>query len=108
MMLAVITALVGWAGPVAAQGIEVETFRSQLLTLINEQRAAVGLPALRRDTALERAAQSHSEAMMSATAGGSIYLSHVGPDGRTLGSRITECGYLWYSAGENLAAGQKT
>ena len=36
------------------------------------------------------------------------YFSHVSQDGRTFSQRITDAGYVWSAAGENIAAGQTT
>jgi uncharacterized protein YkwD len=105
--LGVIAALSTWTR-VAAQGVDVERYREQVLALLNAERTSSGLPALRRVQALEQAAQAYSEAMMRATAGGPVFLSHLGPDGSTLGRRVGATGYVWYSLGETLAAGQKS
>jgi uncharacterized protein YkwD len=107
MGLAVIAALTAWTR-VAAQSVDVERYREQVLTLVNAERTATGLPALRRVTALEQAAQAYSETMMRATDGGPVYLAHLGPDGSTLGRRVGDTGYVWYSLGETLAAGQRS
>jgi uncharacterized protein YkwD len=107
LALAVVAGLSEWTGA-AAQGVDVNQFKDQILVLINEQRAVNGLPALQRVAALDAAAQSYSETMMRATAGGSVYLAHVGPDGSTLEDRVSDAGYDWYSLGEDLAAGQTT
>jgi uncharacterized protein YkwD len=92
----------------AAQGVDIGKFKDRLLALVNEQRAAIGAPPLKRVATLETAAQLYSETMMQATAGGPVYLAHVGPDGSTLEGRVTAAGYPWYSLGETLAAGQKS
>lgn len=104
---AVVVALSGW-NAAAAQGVDVARYKERVLALINEQRAAYGLPALRRVASLDAAAQGYSDTMMRATAGGPVYLSHTGPDGSTLDRRITAAGYVWFHIGENLAAGEKT
>lgn len=103
----VIAALSAWAR-VSAQAVEVERYQEQVLALLNAERTASGLPALRRVATLEQAAQTYSETMMHATAGGPVYLAHLGPDGSTLGRRVSATGYVWYSLGETLAAGQKS
>lgn len=107
LALSVVAALSSWT-VAAAQGIDVDQFKNQVLVLLNEQRALDGLPPLQRVGALEAAAQSYSETMMRATGGGAVYVAHVGPDGSTLASRVSATGYAWYSLGEDLAAGQTT
>src|SRR5713226_4782392 len=53
--------------------------------------------------------RSRSEAMMRATAGGPVFLSHTGPDGSTFEHRINAAGYSdWTAIGENIAAGQQS
>lgn len=107
-VLAVVLCLLGGAGGVGAQGSDVEGFKTQVFTLLNEQRAANGLPPLRRVVTLETAAQLFSDTMRRATAGGPVYLSHNSPDGTSAGDRITRAGYAWFTYGENIAAGQRT
>lgn len=105
--LAIAAALSVWTAA-AAQGLDISGFTDRVLSLLNEQRAANGLAPLQRVSALDAAAQSYSQAMMLATAGGPVYLSHVGPDGSTLARRIAAAGYEWNTLGEDLGAGQKT
>ena len=50
---------------------------------------------------IDHAAQSHSDDMA-----GNNFFSHTGSDGSTVGDRLTNAGYPWQSAGENIAAGQ--
>jgi uncharacterized protein YkwD/outer membrane protein assembly factor BamB len=104
---AVLLALVG-GHRASAQEVDLEGYKSQVFQLINAQRAANGLPALQGVGPLGTAAQSYSETMMRATAGGPVFLSHTGPDGTTFDARIRQAGYDWFTIGENLAAGQKS
>jgi uncharacterized protein YkwD len=76
---------------------------AQVLTLVNQQRAANGLPALNRDSALDSAAYQHSNDMATSNT-----FSHTGSDGSTPGQRINAAGYYWYTCGENIAAGQSS
>jgi uncharacterized protein YkwD len=73
------------------------------LCLINQQRAAYGLAALKRSSALTSAATAHSRDMVAAD-----YFSHNSPSGADPLSRIRAAGYLrpghGYSVGENIAA----
>jgi uncharacterized protein YkwD len=106
--LGVLLGLLGGTPRASAQGIDVAGFKTRVLQLLNEERAASGLPALRRVGPLESAAQSHSEAMRSATDGGPVFLSHTDPDGSSMADRVSRAGYQWFSLGENIAAGQRT
>ena len=76
--------------------------RAALLCLHNEERAARGLPALKENTRLRRAAAGHSADMVAEG-----YFSHEG-DG-TFVDRILDAGYArrndGWSLGENLAWG---
>jgi uncharacterized protein YkwD len=107
LALAMVAGLSEWTAA-AAQGVNIDQFKNQVLVLINEQRAVNGLPSLQRVGALDTAAQSYSQTMMQVSAGGSVYLAHTGPDGSTLAGRVSDAGYDWYSLGEDLAAGQTT
>jgi uncharacterized protein YkwD len=73
------------------------------LCLINQQRAAAGVPALRVVVALNSAATSHSADMVAHN-----YFDHNSPSGSTPQSRMTAVGYLRpntaWSIGENIAA----
>jgi uncharacterized protein YkwD len=74
------------------------------LCLINQQRTAAGIPALRSNTALNTAASQHSLDMVA-----SNYFDHTSPSGSTMLSRLTAVGYIkpntGWSIGENIAAG---
>ncbi len=78
-------------------------FESEVIDLVNVERAAEGLPPLSYDASLGAAARGHSEDM-----GLQNYFSHMGLDGRTACGRITDAGYTWNYCGENIAAGQPT
>jgi len=76
---------------------------SELVSLINQARAEVGLPALNVDAQLTQAAQSHSIDMAC-----SNLLSHVGSDASRWWDRIGRTGYFSThgpSVGEILAIG---
>lgn len=87
-------------------------FRAELLQQINAARAqarSCGANTLPAATALAwndrlfSAAARHSRDMAV-----NNYFSHTSQDGRTFSRRITDEGYAWSSAGENIAAGQAT
>jgi uncharacterized protein YkwD len=73
------------------------------LCLINQQRSAADLVALRSDAALNDAASQHSQDMVTKN-----YFDHVGPSGSTPQARLTAAGYVkpnhTWSIGENIAA----
>ena len=77
---------------------------SMTLCLINVQRHGHGLPALRLNARLSRAARAHSRDMVRGR-----YFSHTTPEGLSFADRIRGTGYLRASrqwlVGENLAWG---
>ncbi|WP_425576394.1 CAP domain-containing protein [Streptomyces glaucosporus] len=74
-----------------------------MLGLVNAERAKAGCRPLTLDAKLTGAAQKYAETM-----GGRGVLSHTGPGGSTMASRINEAGYSWSALAENIARGQKT
>ena len=78
------------------------TARTAVLCLVNRERAARGLVALRADARLDRAAAAHSLDMVRHR-----YFDHTSPTGSTVLSRIRATGYLAHArawaAGENIA-----
>jgi uncharacterized protein YkwD len=78
-------------------------FESEVIDLVNVERAAQGLHPLNLDPNLATAARDHSEDM-----GLQDYFSHTSLDGRTAPERITAAGYFYNTYGENIAAGQPT
>lgn len=87
-------------------------FRNSLLQQINAARAsarscggaaAPAVAALAWNDRLFSAAARHSRDMAV-----NNYFSHTGLDGRSSSQRITDEGYAWSWAGENIAAGQST
>jgi uncharacterized protein YkwD len=73
---------------------------TQVLTLINQARAQAGLPLYSLSSGLDRSAGAHN-ALMAAGCG----LSHQCPGEPPLGTRETEAGVTWTSAGENIGEG---
>ncbi len=78
-------------------------FETDVIDLVNVERAAQGLHPLSYDHQLAAAARDHSEDM-----GLQGYFSHTSLDGRTLPDRITAAGYSYNTYGENIAAGYQT
>ena len=78
-------------------------FESEIIDLVNDERAAHGLHPLVYDHQLAAAALGHSQDMA-----WQDYFSHISLDGRTPGDRISDSGYSYNSYGENIAAGYRT
>lgn len=75
-----------------------------LLRLLNRERATRGLPALRADPRLARAARAHSADMVRRR-----YFAHASPEGEHVRGRVRRTGWLdarrrWF-LGEDLAWG---
>ena len=70
-----------------------------MVCLINQQRTGHGLPALRANVDLDRSAQRWTHAMV---------VRHEFTHGSDFGGRISDAGFHWSQAGENIAAGFQT
>jgi len=94
-------------GTCAANSANAASLATQVIALVNQQRAAAGLGALTSQSQLTTAAQRHSQDM-----GCNFFMSHTGTDGSTPYSRIFDTGYFTgfssYYYGENVAAGYAT
>lgn len=75
------------------------SYAQQILKLVNEERAKVGLHALRLDAELSAAALVRTEEIQTS-------FSHTRPDGRKFSSVLTDRGIRFTGAGENIAWGQ--
>lgn len=71
-----------------------------IMSLVNVDRARMGLPALNLNTTLNLAAYARAEDMIS-----NQYFAHVSPEGLAPWYWMTELGYRYSYAGENLAIG---
>lgn len=88
-----------------------DAFRQEMLTLVNQERFAVGLTALTMNLVLQNSAQAYAEDMVKRK-----FFSHTDPQGKGSLDRIRASGYLmppcdcvWrYRTGENLGRGQTT
>lgn len=69
--------------------------------LVNQFRQRNGLPPLKMNALLARAAKAHASDMLARD-----YFRHFSPDGTDPGDRATAAGYRWTKILENLAAGQ--
>jgi uncharacterized protein YkwD len=85
------------ASPPAAQG---GAPAAQVLTLINQARSAVGLPALTITAGLDASSSAHNLRMADGCG-----LSHQCPGEPALGQRETDAGVDWTAAGENIGEG---
>ncbi len=74
---------------------------AQVLALVNKERAAAGCSPLTSNAKLVEAADDYSDVMAA-----SGVMSHTGPDGSTMTSRVEAAGYAWSTLGENIAQGQ--
>jgi uncharacterized protein YkwD len=74
-----------------------------VIKLTNRERAKSGCKPLKSNSLLKSAAQAHSGDMAKKD-----YFSHTGKDGRSPFDRMTDAGYSYTAAAENIAAGQRT
>jgi uncharacterized protein YkwD len=79
------------------------TFEGTVLTLVNQERARSGCAKLTADSRLVKAARAHSADMAARN-----YFDHTTPEGVTFDKRITNAGYRFSRAAENIAAGQSS
>ena len=80
----------------AYQPRRIDSLRQMALELTNQDRARYGLPRLRADSLLSKAAQRHAEDMLRRN-----YFSHYSPEGRTPSDRFAAVGGR-NGAAENL------
>jgi hypothetical protein len=87
--------------PAHALGIDFwNAFERDVLDLVNQDRAGVGLGALAGDSRLHDAARAHSIDMAT-----NNFFDHTGSDGSNAGQRAAAAGYTPTTWGENIAAG---
>jgi uncharacterized protein YkwD len=94
----------GWYGKSPGEASNHE-LRSSTLCLVNQIRERHGIPPLDFNLALRQSASAHSANMVRSRS-----LSHYGPGGSTLTTRVARAGYLGdmsgFRAAENIGAGQ--
>jgi hypothetical protein len=97
--------LTSWIGTInkSILGYATDMSVATLLSDTNNQRTANGLGALALNGTLSQAAQAKAQDMMQ-----NDYWSHVSPTGVTPWYWITNAGYSYQTAGENLAYGFAT
>ena len=83
--------------------VAAEITREAVVAEMNVHRTAAGLPPLREDDRLIRVANLRMRDMEELG-----YWAHVAPDGRSPFELLRPSGYLYQSAGENLASGFET
>ena len=74
---------------------------SQVVNLVNEERAKAGLSPLTVDRSIEDAAQKRAHEIESS-------FSHTRPNGSSFSTALTEAGVNYRSSGENIAYGQSS
>ncbi len=85
-------------GPVAAAAAPQQgSPADQVLALINQARSQAGLPALTFSAGLDQSASAHNLTMANGCG-----LSHQCPGEPPIGTRDTDAGVHWTSAGENI------
>ncbi|MET7418496.1 CAP domain-containing protein [Dactylosporangium sp. NPDC005555] len=79
------------------------SYEAQVLAIVNTERAKAGCKPLAYNAKLTTAARKHSQDMAT-----NDYFSHDSQDGTGFATRITNAGYKWSGAAENIAKGQRT
>lgn len=112
ILAAAALALIGGTPAAAAQRTEcadartqptrdnLDAVRAAVLCLHNRERAEHGLPLLKENGRLRRAASGHSDHMVRAS-----FFGHEAPSGRDMVERIRDAGYRGATLGENIAWG---
>jgi uncharacterized protein YkwD len=86
----------------AASPADTASFASEVVDLVNIERAKAGCPLLAVDNTLTSVALAHSTDM--AVSG---FFTHTNLLGQTPGDRMTAAGYVWRQEAENIAGGQR-
>ena len=79
------------------------TYEQQVVDLVNKERAAAGLSALKVNTKLAAVAEKKAEDMRD-----NNYFSHTSPTYGSPFDMMKQFGISYTSAGENIAKGQRT
>lgn len=87
--------------PQQPQQPEAQSFASQVVELVNGERAKAGLAPLQVNQAISDAAELRSRELVRS-------FSHTRPDGSNYDSVLQENGVNYRGSGENIAYGQKT
>lgn len=98
---ALLIALMMMAAAIGAPARAADPYLQEaVLQEVNAIRRWAGLPPVRLDPRLSRAAELHSRDMLRTN-----QLTHRGSDGSDPGLRMTRAGYRWRSYRENVGAG---
>jgi uncharacterized protein YkwD len=95
----------GGLGPDPDKGVQCPPAEAEgcgVLDLVNSERMNAGVPALRYDPSLARAAHAHAADMVAQN-----YFDHTSLDGRDFSDRAAAAGYQGFATGENIARGQE-
>lgn len=76
-------------------------YASQVVALVNAERARYGLSALKVDSRVQQAAQVRAAETVQS-------FSHTRPNGSSFSTALTEAGVSYTRSGENIAYGQST
>lgn len=87
--------------PATTEASDSSSFISEVIRLVNIERANVGVPALSESSALAAAASIRAEEIAE-------LFSHTRPNGESCFTVLAEVGYSYRATGENIAWGQKT
>ena len=90
-------------GPSATTPTNNDILVNQVLKLVNERRARIGLNELTLNPVLTQMAEKYAADMIERG-----FFAHQNPDEQGPGERAYKEGYVFLSVGENLAAGQET
>lgn len=93
----------GGTGTSTGTNTSTSTYAQQVVTLVNQERAKVGLSALTTDSLLNTVAYDKAKDMAV-----NNYFSHTSPTYGSPFDMMTAYGVKYSYAGENIAAGQKT
>ena len=77
------------------------SYAEQVVALVNEERAKVGLSPVELDTEIASAALVRAHEIKTS-------FSHTRPDGRSFSTVLTDNGIRFHGAGENIAWGQRS
>lgn len=86
---------------ITAQNSDFDNWAREVLTLTNNERAKEGKKPLKWDDSLAELGRQHCEDMIDRN-----FFAHENPDGETPFDRMKKYGISYWSAGENIAAGQ--
>ena len=81
--------------------VENSAFVNEVIRLVNVQRNKSGLASLSADSALNSASSVRAKEIVKA-------FSHTRPDGRSCFTALSDIGYSYRHAGENIAYGQQS